>query len=74
MNEQIKQLAEKSGWRYVLGGNPQTLIEDRDYLVTNEQAEKFAILVIQEYEKDLRESRREVKSELGYSRIGLGNV
>lgn len=42
-----------------------------------DNAEKFAMLVIQAYNKELdeaRESRREVKSKLGYSRIGLGNV
>ena len=48
MNERIKDLAEKAGWRYVLGGNPRTLIEDREYLVTNQQAEKFAELIIME--------------------------
>lgn len=39
-----------------------------------DNAEKFAMLVIQAYNKELKESRREVKSELGYSRIGLNNV
>ncbi len=39
-----------------------------------DNAEKFAQLVIQAYNKELEESRREVKSNLGYSRIGLGNV
>lgn len=37
-------------------------------------AEKFAMLVIEQYNKELKESRREVKSNLGYSRIGLKNV
>ena len=36
--------------------------------------ERFAMLVIQDYENDKRESRREVMSELGYSRIGRNNV
>ena len=39
-----------------------------------DNAEKFAQLVIAQYNKELKESRREVKSNLGYSRIGLGNV
>jgi hypothetical protein len=39
-----------------------------------DNAEKFAMLVIQAYNKELQESRREVKTELGYSRIGLKNV
>ena len=37
-------------------------------------AEKFAMLVIQAYNQELRESRREVKQELGYSRVGLRNT
>lgn len=39
-----------------------------------DNAEKFARLVIEQYNKELKESRREVKSKLGYSRIGLKNV
>lgn len=39
-----------------------------------DNAEKFAMLVIQAYNKELKESRREVKRKLGYSRVGLGNV
>lgn len=39
-----------------------------------DNAEKFAMLVIEQYNKELKESRREVKSNLGYSRIGLNNV
>ena len=59
MNERIRELAEQCYHRY------------SEY---NIDLEKFAMLVIQDYENDLRESRREVKTELGYSRIGLGNV
>ena len=29
---------------------------------------------LREFEDEFKESRREVKSELGYSRVGLGNV
>ena len=39
-----------------------------------DHAEKFAMLVIEQYNKELKESHREVKSNLGYSRIGLNNV
>ena len=39
-----------------------------------DNAEKFAMLVIAAYNKELDESRREIKSNLGYSRIGLKNV
>lgn len=39
-----------------------------------DNAEKFAKLVIEQYNKELRESRREVKTKLGYSRIGLNNT
>ena len=42
--------------------------------ISVDKAEKFAQLVIAQYNKELKESRREVKSSLGYSRIGLGNV
>ena len=39
-----------------------------------DHAEKFAMLVIEAYNKELKESRREIKSKLGYSRIGRNNV
>ena len=38
------------------------------------ELEEFARLVIIQYNKEVKESRREVKSKLGYSRIGLNNV
>ncbi len=40
--------------------NPEQAMELREFL--------------REFEDEFKESRREVKSELGYSRIGLGNV
>ena len=39
-----------------------------------DNAEKFAMLVIAAYNKELDTDRREIKSKLGYSRIGLKNV
>jgi len=39
-----------------------------------DNAEKFARLVIEQYNKEIKESRRETKRNLGYSRIGLNNV
>jgi hypothetical protein len=39
-----------------------------------DHAEKFAVLVIQAYNKELNESHREVNSKLGYGRIELGNA
>jgi hypothetical protein len=39
-----------------------------------DNAEKFAQLVIAAYNKELDESRQEIKSKLGYSQIGLENV
>jgi len=39
-----------------------------------DHAEKFAMLVIQAYNKELNESHREVNSKLGYGRIELGNA
>ena len=66
MNERIKELAEQVEAGYI----PRYDMWQMD----TETLEKFVMLVIQDYENDLRESRREVKTELGYSRIGLGNV
>lgn len=64
MNKRIKELAEQAGFQ--------------SYITTHAEDvamfEKFAMLVIQDYENDVRESRREVMSELGYSRIGLRNI
>lgn len=42
--------------------------------ISVDNAEKFARLVIKEYKKELKESRKEIKSKLGYSRIGLRNI
>jgi F0F1-type ATP synthase membrane subunit b/b' len=42
--------------------------------ISVDRAEKFAQLVIEQYNKELKESRRESKSKLGYSRIGLNNI
>jgi|DEB0MinimDraft_12_1074336.scaffolds.fasta_scaffold194002_1 hypothetical protein len=66
MNERIKELAEQCHWE-TYGVNGELLASGFD-------EEKFAMLVIQDYENDKRESRREIKSELGYSRIGRNNV
>jgi hypothetical protein len=62
MNTQIKQLMQQAG----------TDISGKWMSVDN--AEKFAMLVIQAYNEELREDRREVKRNLGYSRVGLNNV
>jgi len=62
MNKQIKELMRQAG----------TDISGKWMSVDN--AEKFAMLVIEQYNKELRESQREVKSKLGYSRIGSNNV
>jgi hypothetical protein len=62
MNDQIKQLMQQAG----------TDTSGKWMSVYN--AEKFAMLVIEQYNRELKESRREVKSNLGYSRIGLNNV
>lgn len=73
MNKRLKELAKKSGATINEGfdGNKNFVY---GITMSPEELEKFAMLVIQDYENDKRESRREVKSELGYSRIGLGNV
>ena len=62
MNSRIQELMKQAG----------TDVSGKWMSVDN--AEKFAMLVIQAYNQEQRESRREVKSELGYSRIGLNNV
>jgi hypothetical protein len=62
MNEQIKKLMQQAG------------TDTSGKWMSVDNAEKFARLVIQAYNEELRESRREVKSNLGYSRIGLRNV
>ena len=43
-------------------------------LCTDHFLEEFARLIILEYKREEKESRREIKSKLGYSRIGLNNV
>lgn len=42
--------------------------------ISVDNAEKFAMLVIEQYNKELKQSRREIKRRLGYSRIGLKNI
>jgi hypothetical protein len=62
MNQTIQELMKQAG------------TDTSGKWMSVDNAEKFAMLVIQAYNKELEESRREVKSNLGYSRIGLGNV
>jgi hypothetical protein len=62
MNNQIKELMRQAG------------TDTSGKWMSVDNAEKFAMLVIQAYNEELKESRREVKSNLGYSRIGLNNV
>lgn len=62
MNTQIQQLMRQAG------------TDTSGKWMSIDNAEKFAMLVIQQYNKELQEDRREIKSNLGYSRIGLGNV
>lgn len=62
MNQRIQDLMRQAG----------TDISGKWMSIDN--AEKFAKLVIQEYNKELKESRRETKHKLGYSRIGLKNI
>ena len=62
MNQKIQELMQQAG------------TDTSGKWMSVDNAEKFAQLVIQAYNKELRESRREIKSELSYSRIGLKNV
>ena len=62
MNEQMKRLMAQAG------------TDTSGKWMSVDNAEKFAQLVIEQYNKELKKSRREVKTKLGYSRIGLKNV
>ena len=62
MNEQIQRLMKQAG------------TDTSGKWMSIDHAEKFARLVIEQYNKELKESRRETKRNLGYSRIGLRNV
>lgn len=62
MNESIQKIIQQVG------------TDTSGKWISTDNAEKFAQLVIAQYNKELKESRREVKSNLGYSRIGLGNI
>ena len=62
MNQKIQELMQQAG------------TDTSGKWMSVDNAEKFARLVIQAYNEELRESRREIKAELSYSRIGLKNV
>ena len=62
MNKKIQELMQQAG------------TDSSGKWMSIDHAEKFAMLVIQAYNEELRKSQREVKSNLGYSRIGLRNV
>lgn len=62
MNQQIQQIIQQVG------------TDTSGKWISVDRAEKFAQLIIEQYNKELRESDREVKSNLGYSRIGLKNL
>ena len=71
MNEKIRKLAEAAGITFTDYGSGEFL--DKDDIDTD-RLEKFAKLVIEEYKREVKEDRRETKSKLGYSRIGLKNI
>ena len=62
MNNQIQELMRQAG------------TDTSGKWMSVDNAEKFAMLVIAAYNKELDEARRETKAKLGYSRIGLKNV
>lgn len=62
MNQQIQEIIKQVG----------TDVSGK--WISVDRAEKFAQLVIEQYNKELKESRREIKSQLGYSRVGLRNL
>jgi len=62
MNEQIQRLMKQAG------------TDTSGKWMSIDHAEKFACLVIEQYNKEIKESHRETKRNLGYSRIGLKNI
>ena len=75
MNKRIRELVKQSGgefWQRLENDvvNPEAFVT----FDPPESLVKFVMLVIQDYENDLREDRKSIKRELGYSRIGRNNV
>ena len=62
MNQRIQELVREAG----------TDVSGK--WMSTDNAEKFAMLVIQAYNQELRQSQHEVKTELGHSQIGLKNT
>jgi hypothetical protein len=70
MNKKIKQLAEPYHNRIEYdNGNIH-----ESYEFSPDELKEFARLLIIQYNKETKESRRAVKSQLGYSRVGLKNI
>jgi hypothetical protein len=76
MNERIKQLALQAGGEFWQRIESDGVLNKEAYITFDspESLEKFVMLVIQDYKNDLREDRKSIKRELGYSRIGRNNV
>ena len=76
MNERIKQLVKQAGGEFWQRIESDGVLNKEAYITFDppESLEKFVMLVIQDYENDLREDRKSTKRELGYSRIGRNNV
>ena len=75
MNPRIRELALQAGGEFWQRLENDAVKQDA-YITFDppETLEKFAMLVIQDYQRDVREDRRNTMSELGYSRIGRNNV
>lgn len=67
-NQIIRELVEKAGVNSVDIFTFGHIPFEEDQLI------KFTNLVIEQYLADVKEDRRSVQRELGYSRIGLKNV
>ena len=76
MNERIRELVKQSGGDFWQRIESDGVLNKEAYITFDppESLEKFVMLVIQDYENDLREDRKSIKRELGYSRIGRNNV
>ena len=67
----IHKLAKQAGFNV---DGDEIYTSKLEHLPITKDLEKFAQLVIKQYKQEERKSRKELKSKLGYSRIGLNNI
>ena len=64
MNDRIRQLATQLG----------VVRKNNEYCFSETLLEDFSKLLIQEYQREVKEQKREDRRRSGYSRVGLKNV